>query len=195
MVDERTDASVTAGESVRNFRLLPRRKLPKLPPKGEPFAGLLQPATLIALGIAVVLVVAVVIGITVTRSSAPTTLEGVSAEVTSQVDQLVATLPGEPVDDATDSVVEECVDGSDSQQFALKRVVTPAAGFAPAEWAAAVREEYEAKDWRVVTEGFGDRGGVSIRLIGLSLVPMTADVDPGDDGTRITITSQSRCTG
>jgi hypothetical protein len=182
-----------AASALDGFRLLPRRKLPVIPPKGEPWAGLLRPATLVWLGIGIVLVVAVVIGLTTSRSSAPTTLEGATAEASAQADELTATLPAPPVSVQDSSVIEPCVDESDRQQYELERVLTMAPGFDPAAWAASVSDSYEAKGWSVVTEAQGDDGGTSIRLIGLNLVPLTAIVSPGDDGTTVTLRSISRC--
>jgi hypothetical protein len=183
----------TAASALDGFRLLPRRKLPVIPPKGEPWAGLLRPATLVWLGIGIVLVVAVVIGLSVSRSSAPTTLEGATAEASAQADELTATLPEAPVSVVDGSVVEPCVDESDRQQYELERVLTMAPGFDPAAWATSVEASYEAEGWNVVTGKPGDDGGFSVTLIGLNLVPVTADIAPGDGGATVTLRSISRC--
>ncbi|MCS5715155.1 hypothetical protein NVV95_11395 [Herbiconiux sp. CPCC 205716] len=183
----------TAASALDGFRLLPRRKLPVIPPKGEPWGGLLRPATLVWLAIGIVLVVAVVVGLTTSRSSAPTTLEGATAEVTGQADELTATLPEPPVAVQDDSAVEPCVDGGDRRQYALQRVLTLAPGFDAAAWAAELEDAYRAKDWNVVTDTAGDDGVTSIRLIGLNLVPLTARIAPTADGSTVTLSSISRC--
>jgi hypothetical protein len=72
-------------------------------------------------------------------------------------------------------------------------VLTLAPGFDPAAWAAGVEASYEAKGWNVVTGKPGDDGGFSVTLIGLNLVPVTADIAPGDAGTTLTLRSISRC--
>jgi hypothetical protein len=184
------DGSRERSQALDGFRLLPRRKLPVIPPKGERWGGLLRPATLLWLGIGAVLVIAVVVGLTTSRSSAPTTLEGVTAEATSQVYDLVHTLPDVPVADVDESAVQPCVDGSDRRQFAVQRVVTPAPGFDPAVWAERLKSTYEADGWNVVVEPAGESGGQSIRLVGLNLVPMEVQAS----GDRITVSSISRCT-
>ncbi|MGD8194875.1 hypothetical protein ACEXQB_010340 [Herbiconiux sp. P18] len=189
----RADDREAAGErsrSIDGFRLLPRRKLPVIPPKGEPWGGLLRPATILWLGIGAVLITAVVIGVTTSRPTAPTTLDGVTAEATSQVDGLIATLPEPPaaVDDR--STVQQCVDGSDRQQYSLDRVLTPAPGVDLAAWAAGLPATYEAEGWNAATEELPDGGGTSIRLVGLNLVPVQVLVADGV----VTVTSESRCT-
>jgi len=182
------------GGSLRHFRLLPRRKLPKLPAKGEPWGGLLKPATLIAAGVAVVLVAAVWIGIATARPSTPTTLEGVSGEVTAQVEDLTGTLSTRPVSITDTPTVQECPDGSADQQYSLKRVMVPADGFVPTAWAQAARAHFEALGWTVRTDSFGDRGGITMTLVGTNLVPMSVTIDPADAATTITVQSDSRCT-
>jgi hypothetical protein len=91
-------------DSVREFRLLPRRKLPVLPGRGERWGGLLRPATLITVGIVGALVAGVWIGIATVRPSTPTTLEGVTAEAESQVQRVVDTLPAAPDADESRTV-------------------------------------------------------------------------------------------
>jgi len=182
------------GGSLQHFRLLPRRKLPKLPGKDEPWGGLLKPATLISIGIAVVLVVAVWVGIATARPSTPTTLDGVTAEVTAQMDDLTATLPAPPVSTTDTPVVQECPDGSAEQQYSLERVMVPADGFVPTSWAQAAREHFEALGWTVRSDTFGERGGITMTLVGRNLVPLAVTIDPADTGTTITVQSDSRCT-
>lgn len=184
------------GGSLRNFRLLPRRRLPKLPGKDEPWGGLLNPATLISAGIAVVLVAAVWIGVATARPSTPTTLEGVTAEVTAQVEDLTSTLPALPVSLTDTPTVHACPDGTATQQYSLERVMVPADGFVPTDWAGAARAHFEALGWTVRTDSVGDRGGITMTLVGRNLVPMTVTVtiDPAAAAS-ITVQSDSRCTG
>jgi len=182
------------GGSLRHFRLLPRRKLPKLPGKDEPWGGLLKPATLISVGLAVVLVAAVWIGIATAKPSTPTTLDEVTAEVTAQVEDLTATLPALPVSITDTPTVQECPDGSADEQYSLERVMVPADGFVPAIWAQAARAHFESLGWTVRTDSFGDRGGITMTLVGRNLVPMTVTIDPADPATTVTVQSDSRCT-
>lgn len=182
------------GASLRNLRLVPARKLPKLPPRGERWAGLLRPATFVALGVAAVLVAVVWIGVSTARTGVPTTLEGVTAEVTDEVDTLLALLPGEVTTVSDDSVVQECPDGSPEEQFALARTVS-ATGIASAEdWAREVRTAYEERGWSVTAQGIGG-GGVRLSLVGTNLVPLKVSARPLDGGLRIGLSSESRCTG
>ena len=183
-------------DPARHFRLLPRRKLPVLPPRGERWSGLTRPATLVAAGIVLVLVAVVWIGVATVRPSTPTTLDGVTAEVRAQVDELLATLPAPPSAVTEDDLVQACPDGSAGRQYALTTTVTPAGGFEARSWAAAVKEHFAAEDWRVLTEGLDD-GGLTIDLVGPNLVPLTVTVTPGADagaGSAITVTTESRCT-
>ncbi len=188
------------GASLRNFRLLPRRRLPKLPAKGEPWGGLLQPATLITAGIAAVLVAVVWIGLATAKPSTPTTLDGVTAEVTTQVDDLTSTLPAPPVSIADTPTVQACPDGTAEQQYSLERVMVPSPGFVAASWAQDARSHFEELGWTVRTDAFGDAGGLNITLVGRNLVPLSvtiapADIgDPADAATTITVRSESRCT-
>lgn len=182
------------GANLRNLRLVPARKLPRLPPRGERWAGLLRPATFVALGVAAALVAVVWIGVSTVRTGVPTTLEGVTAEVTDEVDTLLALLPGEVTTVSDGSVVQECPDGSDEEQFALERTVT-AGGITSAEdWAQEVRAAYEERGWRVAVEGTGGEG-VRLSLVGTNLVPLEVTARPLDGGLRIALSSESRCTG
>lgn len=183
----------TSSAALDGFRLLPRRKLPVFPPKGERLSGLLRPATLVWLVIGVVLIVTVVVGVTTSQSGAPTTLAGVTAEATAQADDVIGTLSETPVAIEDGSAVEPCADGSDREQYALVRTLTAAPGFDPAGWAASLREGYEAKGWNVVTRAAGEDGGLSIRMIGLNLVPLEITLAPADDGTTVVLRSISRC--
>ncbi|MCS5728196.1 hypothetical protein N1031_00330 [Herbiconiux moechotypicola] len=186
---------LTPRDSLRQFRLLPRRKLPQLPPRGERWSGLLRPATLVTVGIVGVLVAVVWIGVATVRPSTPTTLDGVTAEASALVDQVVQTLDPAPTSDEETTTVQECPDGTADEQAVVTRVLTPATGFEPREWAASVREHFEAEGWNVGVETVGDRGGVDISLLGHALVPVAVEVDSDADGAvTVTVTSESRCT-
>ncbi|WP_368496524.1 hypothetical protein [Herbiconiux sp. A18JL235] len=202
------------GDSLKHFRLLPRRKLPVMPDRGERWGGLLRPATLVAAGIAAVIVAVVLIGVATVRPDTPTTLDGVTAEVTTQIDGLVALLPEDsaPATDEESAVVQACPDGSAEEQAAVTRVLGGVTGLDPAAWSDEVKQHYEADGWYVTTDnpapaddGGGQAaapggataapGSVTLELIGKALVPMTVVAAPdGDGSTTLTITSESRCT-
>jgi hypothetical protein len=185
------------GRTLRTMRLVPARKLPQLPPKGERFFGLLRPATLIWFAVAAVLVAVVAIGVGTSRSDAPTTLEGVTEEVTAEVSTLLDLLPVPVQEVSDDSLLQACPDGSAEQQYALERVVTATGADVGSaeEWAQTVRAAYEERGWRVLTESIGGKG-VGISLVGTNLVPLNVSVRPAVEpaGLRITLRSESRCT-
>ncbi len=207
MSDERKQPA-GRGDSLKQFRLLPRRKLPVMPDRGERWSGLLRPATLITAGIAAVIVAAVWIGIATVRPDTPTTLDGVTAEVTTQIDGLVARLPegATPATDEENTVVQACPDGSAEEQAAVTRVLGSVPGLDAATWAEQVRLHYESDGWYVTTDttaptddgaagGDSTSGGITLKLIGKNLVPMTVvAAAEGDGSTTLTITSESRCT-
>lgn len=182
------------GASLRNLRLVPARKLPTLPPKGERGAGLLRPATFVALGVAAVLVAIVWIGVATARTGVPTTLEGVTAEVTDEAATLLALLPGEVTTVSDESVVQECPDGSTEKQYALVRTVDASGVASASDWLQEVRAAYEERGWRVTAEQSGGER-VRLSLVGTNLVPLVATVRPFDGGLRIGLSSESRCTG
>jgi hypothetical protein len=76
----------------------------------------------------------------------------------------------------------------------VTRILTPSAGFVPADWAAELRDEFDGDGWRVTTHRFGDQGGVDVDLVGRNLVPVAVHVEPGGGSVEVTITSESRCT-
>lgn len=181
---------------MQNFRLVPARKLPALPPRGERFGGLLRPSTLIWLGVAVVLVGTVVTGVLVSRPSAPTTLQGATTEVLEQADELQGLFDPAAVDVVDEQLVEPCADGSAKQQFRLVRTVTPAAGFDRTAFEQTVREAYEARGWHVGVEQAGAAtigGPRTMSLIGINLVPITLTLPAVEASPEITVASTSRC--
>ncbi|MDO9398745.1 MAG: hypothetical protein Q7T71_19550 [Herbiconiux sp.] len=196
------------GDAVRHFRLLPRRKLPTLPPRGERWAGLVRPATLVTVALVGVLVAVVWIGVATVSPSTPTTLEGVTAETTDQAVELLSLLPGGSASAAgatveDTSTVQECPlrPESGAEQYALHQVVSVPGGVSVEAFARDVRAHFEGEDWNVNTSAFGGQGGVRLRLLGPSLVPLTVTVVPtaqaadGDEPPlRLTLASESRCT-
>ncbi|MCS5736041.1 hypothetical protein [Herbiconiux daphne] len=184
------------------WRFFPPKKPPRLPPKGEKWSGLLRPATLVTAAAVAALIVAVGIGVTVSRPSAPTTLEGVTAEVVGEADTLT-TLLGDPVEPPSDSTsVSPCPDGGAGEQFTLERTVLLPATARPAEVIDIVKAAYEAREWNVSVSPRGADGGVQAQVVGKNLIPITIVVQPSADagastageGVEATITSSSRCT-
>jgi len=194
---------------VSNWRLFPPKKPPRLPEPGERWAGFARPATYVTLGVVGALVVGVVIAVNTVSTGAPTTLEGVTAEVMTEVDAVTATVtdaaPTATADPTADPAeasapevsessigdvgvsdvtsVEPCPDGSDAEQFTITRTLTAPAGFDPRTWAEELRATYEAKDWYVNTQPFGSNQGLSIQLTGKNLIPIAITVPPPPETT------------
>jgi hypothetical protein len=179
---------------VSNWRLIPPKKPPRLPPKGEKWSGLLRPATLVTVGAVAVLVIGVWVGISVSRPDTPTTLEGVTAEVMTEVDVITALL-GETNEPSTDSTaVVPCPGGGPGEQFTISRALVLPASFRPAAVFEQMRSDYEERGWTVNTSSFGSEGGLKSQVIGKNLVPVAVTVVPDDQWMAATITSASRCT-
>lgn len=189
------------------WRFFQPRKPPPIPPPGEKWGGLLRPATFISLGIAIVVIVFVVVGLTVARSNAPTTLEGVTAEVMTEVDAVTAILrptdapaDGAPVDSTT---LDPCPDDGPGEQFSITRVVPLPPTASPADITQAVADAYGQRDWSVRTDSFGTEGGLRTDLLGKNLIPVQLTIAPdttasgaaaGSPALTATIRSSSRCT-
>jgi hypothetical protein len=188
------------------WRFFQPRKPPPLPPRGEKWGGLLRPATFVSLGIAVVLVVAVVIGMSVSRSTAPTTLEGVTAEVMTEVDAITEILQapdaaadpalGAPADSTS---LDPCPDDGPGEQFTITRVIPFPASARPADLTQAVADAYTQREWSVRTDSSGNEGGLSTQLLGKNLIPVQLTITPNTDtaaapALTATIRSSSRCT-
>lgn len=191
------------------WRFFQPRKPPPLPPPGEKWGGLLRPATFVSLGIAVVLVVAVILGLTLSRSTAPTTLEGVTAEVMTEVDAVTAIL--QPSDATAAAVLETpvdstaldpCPDDGPGEQFSVTRIVPLPVTARPADLTQAVADAYGQRDWSVRTESLGAEGGLRTELLGKNLIPIQLTIAPNTAAAATgatpaltaTIRSSSRCT-
>ncbi|WP_440709550.1 hypothetical protein [Herbiconiux sp. YIM B11900] len=191
------------------WRFFPPRKPPPLPPKGEKWGGLLRPATFVSLGIAVVLVVAVVVGLSVSRSTAPTTLEGVTAEVMTEVDAITAILrPADAADEAAlgapvdSTTLDPCPDDGPGEQVTVTRVIPLPPTASPADLTQAVADAYTQREWSVRTEAYGTEGSLRTDLLGKNLIPVELTIAPTTDAASpaatpaltATIRSASRCT-
>jgi hypothetical protein len=184
---------MTSSDS-RTWRLFAPKKPPRLPPKGERWGGMLGPATLVTLGVVAAIIAAVWIGVAVSRPSAPTTLEGVTAEVMTEVDTVTGLL-GDPVeapDDATSVIA--CPDGGAGQQYVVTRTETLPASVNPRDAVDAVTAAYEQREWKVSSSPFGSEGGREALLIGKNLVPVELTLVPDGTTLQATIHSESRCT-
>ncbi|WP_066044061.1 hypothetical protein [Herbiconiux solani] len=175
----------------RQYGLLPRRKLPQLPPKGERWHGLLRPSTLILLGVVILLVGGTWAGIALSRTAYPTTIDGVTAESSLGIDELEATLPVAPVAETEQSRIQPCPDGGEKQQVVLSRTLTLAASVSAADWAGDVSSTYRDKGWSV-TQDTTDTGDTAFTLIGPALIPFVITL-PAAGGSDVTIASDSRC--
>ncbi|SDY78110.1 hypothetical protein [Herbiconiux ginsengi] len=178
----------------RTWRLFAPKKPPRLPPKGERWGGLLRPATLVTVGVVGAVVAAVWIGVAVARPSAPTTLEGVTAEVMTEVDTVTGLLgdPVGPADDATDVI--PCPDGGAGQQYVVTRTETLPASVSPGDAIDTITAAYEQREWKVSSSPFGTEGGREALVIGKNLVPVELTLAPDDTAVKATIHSESRCT-
>ncbi|MGA1836176.1 hypothetical protein VD659_04515 [Herbiconiux sp. 11R-BC] len=180
--------------STTSWRFFQPRKPPKLPPKGEPWGGLLRPATFVTLGIVLAVVAAVWIGVATARSDAPTTLDGVTAEVMVEVDAVTAALADPGAVPADSTAVVPCPAGGAGQQYTITRTVPLRPGVSGADALAGIRSDYESRGWKVSTSSFGGQGGVQSELIGLNLVPVTVTITSADEPLSLRIESASRCT-
>ncbi|MFB2599993.1 hypothetical protein ACEXQE_19575 [Herbiconiux sp. P17] len=178
----------------RTWRLFAPRKPPRLPPKGERWGGMLRPATLITAGVVGAVIAAVWIGVAVSRPSAPTTLEGVTAEVMTEIDTVTALLgdPVAPADDATQVI--PCPDGGAGQQYVVTRTESLPASVNPRDAIDVVTGAYEQREWKVSSSPFGSEGGREALLIGKNLVPVELTLVPDGTTLQATIHSESRCT-
>ncbi|WP_243077216.1 hypothetical protein [Microbacterium sp. SS28] len=122
------------------------------------------------------------------------TAEQAQAEVTSQVDEVVATIDPEDVRSDEQTATEmPCPTDEGVRAVQLRRVLVVDDTFDVGGWPQELRDRFRSSDgWHVTVHTLG--GSVVISLRGSDLALVTVTADETDDGSELTMTAWSSCT-
>ena len=130
------------------------------------------------------------------RGNEPTTLDGVSREVLTGVDDIQSSLPASAIVLSADETdVSACPDGGDGQQFAVVRRITVAEDFDETGWMSDLVDRYQARyRWNATLQKLDHVDKIEITIVGPPLIIYRVTNNSASQGPQVLIRSESRCT-
>ncbi|RFA06786.1 hypothetical protein B7R21_18610 [Subtercola boreus] len=154
-----------------------------------------KPTIVLATVCAILLAAVITTSLIFAASARSVSLEDVTAEVTTGVDDLQDQLPTSAVDKSTDITrTEPCPDGSAGELIRLTRTVTTVAGFDAPQWVRELSGKYNATEgWsaRLRTGGASDH--LTLTLVDRKLMLYTLATGSSGEKGQLTIGATSRC--
>jgi hypothetical protein len=130
------------------------------------------------------------------RGSEPTTLDGVSNEVLTGIDDIQSSLPTSAIVSSSNKTnVSACPDGGEGRQFAIVRRITMAEDFDEAGWIGDLVERYQARDrWQATMRKLDRVDKLDVTIVGPPLIIYRVTNNSASQVPQVLISSESRCT-
>jgi hypothetical protein len=130
------------------------------------------------------------------RGTEPTTLDGVSKEVLTGIDDIQSSLPASAIVSNSDKTdVSACPDGGEGRQFTLVRRITVAEDFDEKGWMGDLVARYQARDrWNATLQKVDPVDRLDVTIVGPPLIIYRVTNNSALPGPQVLISSESRCT-